>query len=445
MAKTRVVSPQGQPKEGPQGRSDPTGLVEQVDDVLSRARKEGLDLSREGLEREGSKGSGPRDRSYRQRRRPGPKPKLKWGRIGGAGLALSIANPFGWNIGIPPIRLAPITGPGVYGRDEGLICYTSACTPTIGPVGVEAHNVCASAFPHCPFGTVGEPTGMRSSYLESWTLDYAQNPFYEYAVIYYIKGGIAPGYYSHEVQQVLNGTDVGIRPFPLLMVEADIAPFTMQPSNLNERPNQKPDPREEAKPKPDAKTETKPDGKRRVTTFSKGSVKREPPRWPGVVPPQRPGPGVKERKLQFGSLAAYRAVMGAIDAITETQDFVRALYDGLPCSTRVGSWRSGPAGGRYFKRGEGKCGKYDTDCQGKAIERHWNEMDWENALLNVLANQLQDAAIGMSDRYLENQMNARGKWNNYAKFKGLQREIRTLTDRVAAEKRKRGMGSGACV
>lgn len=423
----------------PKGRSDPGRIV----DRLHKLDRDLLDMEK----RKGPLGSKPPRTpgtgGLKQfRKGPSPQTDLKWGRVAVAGgLVFAVANPFGGFENYLRPFVAPLFPQGAFGRDVGLICFQSACTPVSGVVAVKASNNCVPLTPQCPFGTVSYPLNAANSYKQAGDAQFGFDgweQFFPYANLIYIKTTFTPGYFVHEVQLVNPGLNVGTRPGPLL-----VSPHTLAEGyrvvNPNLLKNQKPDEELKNDPKSEPKTEEKLQRsglrKQYVTLFI---ANRPPTRFtrPRVLP--RPGPK-KEAKVQFSSFAAYRIVMGAIDTYTESQDFVRAIYKALPCSVRGGAWKSGPKGGRYFKRAPGKKHRFDTAGQMDTLAKNWDKIDWTQASLNIVENQVEDQLIGMQNKFLADVMGARRSWNDYAKFKGLQKEFRLLSAEIAAQSPARGM------
>lgn len=435
----------GSTKQPGSVRSQPVELVEDAGRSLERAKPF---IDERGRIRRGELPPG--GETALRRKPPSGVPRLKWGRIAVAGgLLVAATNPFGafpvppaWNPFIGP--LAPLLPSGAFG-DFGLICYQSPCTPFSGPWYVKAGNTCVPRTPQCPFGGTLVDGTYWSDYVTAVNAefggDFAGFPF---ANIIYFKTDFSAGYFVHEVVEVLPDLNVGIRPGPLPAIDVAIGYHKPNPNLV---PVQWPDlsgptPDLQQRLSEDQKAEERMARRRRITVITRNAVTRPPPRF---TPPRRPDPRkTKETKIKFGSIAAYRYVMAAIDFITESQDAINAVYEALPCAIRVGSWKSGPQGGRYFKPGAGKCSKFNTTCRLTQLQKHWDRVDWDTAALNLVANQLQDAYIGMTDRLLEDSLRARSSWNNYAKFKGLQRELRDIQDRVNAERRARGIGQKEC-
>lgn len=440
--------PSGRSVKPPQGRADPGDIIER----MQRKLEIGRDLTLEGEEAPGSRGSGPRNRAHRMRRREVPNFKFKPWRLLGAGAALSIANPFGWN---PINQFFPYQPAQYYGRDEGLICYVSPCTPVSGPHYFKSSNNCTPLTPQCPFGSLVllPSTCPATSYLASVACRGGTPAQYPFANIIYEKTGGIGGYFVHEVQEMLPDTDTGVLPAnPFRIIPLTQTALGFAEVNPNFLTSQKPDGLEEldaahksqADPRLQPAVDTLSGRQTRVTQFTRNKVRRIRSTT-RLNPVRKPPPKTKETKVQFSSFAVYRGVMKAIDAYTETQDFVRALHGGLPCELVGGKWKTGPKGGRYFEKGSANRHRFDTGNQLKDLNKHWEKMNWNKAFLNVAANQYEDAVIGMTNRFMADSLNARRSWNDYAKFKGLQRDFRQLTEDAAAARRNLRKGErGAC-
>lgn len=127
---------------------------------------------------------------------------------------------------------------------------------------------------------------------------------------------------------------------------------------------------------------------------------------PGVTPSphgpphgsRTPGPGVKERKVQVGGKFG-GALFRALNTITESLDVIDAIYDALPNSAKVKTYRIYGNAGRPGQQWA------DATPQQKlwAIYRNLHLVDIDQALLNILANQLQDFVIGKAGRHLGRQ------------------------------------------
>lgn len=153
-----------------------------------------------------------------------------------------------------------------------------------------------------------------------------------------------------------------------------------------------------------------PGGSPSVTVDPQGNVR---PRT--QANPARPGRGVAEKKVKGG--AALFAAGKAIGAVTETADFVEALYKALDkqCLKAKGAsaprttWRAGATGagrmgddgknwhwspGHGWRREVGYYQKVSMPDQAMAIYRNLDCLDVEQAIKNVIANQIEDAILG---------------------------------------------------
>lgn len=110
----------------------------------------------------------------------------------------------------------------------------------------------------------------------------------------------------------------------------------------------------------------------------------------GVVPPGRPPtievgtnpngpykpPGTKvDRKARIAGWQAFQAVQGAFHKLTEYQDLEDALYKALP---------------KQYQTCKGK----PFGCKTAQLVRHWDKVDVVDAIVNVVANEVQDQLAG---------------------------------------------------
>lgn len=93
---------------------------------------------------------------------------------------------------------------------------------------------------------------------------------------------------------------------------------------------------------------------------------------PPLTPRRPPGPNVKERKTRASK--GLMQVIKFIDDYTEAQDLLNAFYDALP---------------DYLKH----KGASDIE-KGKTLYQHWNDVDLDTALFNVVSNEIQDRVWG---------------------------------------------------
>lgn len=101
------------------------------------------------------------------------------------------------------------------------------------------------------------------------------------------------------------------------------------------------------------------------------------PGWvPGVAPqprthPRRPGPGVREKKIKVAGL--FDLLFGAV---TESMDFIGALYKALPWCLRP-------------------VGFVSPAKQAEALWKNWEYINWREGMANLVENQIEDRVIGM--------------------------------------------------
>lgn len=98
-----------------------------------------------------------------------------------------------------------------------------------------------------------------------------------------------------------------------------------------------------------------------------------------------PGPGDKERKVianvRNGSLVGW-----LIGTVTESIDFIEAVHKALPKDVRM-HWRKDA-------KGKWRPVKPAVDVMLADLYQHFDKLDLNEALKNVLIEQLQDAAVG---------------------------------------------------
>lgn len=97
--------------------------------------------------------------------------------------------------------------------------------------------------------------------------------------------------------------------------------------------------------------------------------------------PTPPGRGVRERKEKFGSQAWYQFFDTILHYFTETQDFVKAWYDALPDKAK-------------------RCHRFATKCQTQAIFDNIEDLNVNEALKNLVLNEIEDTLIGKFNKAL---------------------------------------------
>lgn len=102
----------------------------------------------------------------------------------------------------------------------------------------------------------------------------------------------------------------------------------------------------------------------------------------------KPPKGTKERKFIANARGRIAELFGAM---TEWEDFIRALWEALPKKYRTGYYKlHGKNGTVYYKRRR-KAGLPEMQ---RDLWKHFDALDFNDAVWNVAMNQLQDALIG---------------------------------------------------
>lgn len=96
---------------------------------------------------------------------------------------------------------------------------------------------------------------------------------------------------------------------------------------------------------------------------------------------QRPRRTEREAKLR---VRGFRYLAGAMNAVTESSDAINAIYGALPK--------------RYQQRG---LGKHNEWRKLQLIYRHFKHLDKKQAVINLFKEQMQDMAIGIPQRRLQ--------------------------------------------
>lgn len=143
-----------------------------------------------------------------------------------------------------------------------------------------------------------------------------------------------------------------------------------------------------AEPDPNMKRDMFPDGHKMETEREPETDPRyrRGPRW---TPPRpsRPMRGTREAPKAQGPL---QTVMNAMDIISEASEFVDALYDALPDDVRK-RWDQK---GRGLMDSAGQYGIDGADWKLNALWHNWHKVDIEQAIKNIIANELQDKILG---------------------------------------------------
>lgn len=181
----------------------------------------------------------------------------------------------------------------------------------------------------------------------------------------------------------------------------------VQPTPLDPRT----DPRVDPPPRPRPKPRTDP---RRPSVTVEPTISFRP-RVPGprleMQPHFRKAPprNTKERKFLA---QAPRWIMSIFGDVTEIGDFIESLYDAIPDHLRP-------------------KGKKKLTDKAKAVWEHFGSIDMNEALKNIIANELADYAYGLMGR-----VNAAARWKQHAEgyavgsvgFGRLQGQLRKVGD-----------------
>lgn len=106
-------------------------------------------------------------------------------------------------------------------------------------------------------------------------------------------------------------------------------------------------------------------------------------RPPRIKPPKK---RTRERK-QKGPL---NTILNALDIVSEASEFVGAFYDALPDDVKE-KWDQK---GRGLIDNAGQYGIDGADYKLNALWHNWHKVDIEQAIKNVIANELQDKILG---------------------------------------------------
>lgn len=117
----------------------------------------------------------------------------------------------------------------------------------------------------------------------------------------------------------------------------------------------------------------------------------ESPHPPPVTPRTQPKPGEKERKVRSnvpGLFQILRRMRDAAYATTEGLDMLDAFYEALPKQYQVAKPR--------------------PQDKAKMLYRHWEKVDLNQALLNLIQNHVEDALVGRLSRDAQREATRRG-------------------------------------
>lgn len=102
-------------------------------------------------------------------------------------------------------------------------------------------------------------------------------------------------------------------------------------------------------------------------------------------------PGERQRKILTRSAKIGIALYKALDAVSETAEVVEAIFEALPDDVQK-RWRH--CNKKYQGSSFGQYGVGGAHCKLQAIYHNIHRLDVEQALKNILKNELQDRIIG---------------------------------------------------
>lgn len=136
-----------------------------------------------------------------------------------------------------------------------------------------------------------------------------------------------------------------------------------------------------------------------------------------IAPPKA---GEKQRKTISRSKALSVAAFKVLDGLSEAADIVDAVYEALPDDVRD-RWKCD--GGRGPVDNFGQYGVSHADCKLQALWHNWHRLDAEQAVVNIVKNELQDRVYGAIHKHLPKQAGGpalNNAWKAFAKgLKGL--------------------------
>lgn len=134
-------------------------------------------------------------------------------------------------------------------------------------------------------------------------------------------------------------------------------------------------------------------------------------------PPYNPG-GMRDRKMRLKGLATFQYIQKVFHGITEVGDITGAIYDALPKKYQTCKY-GGPA------------------CEAYMIAKHFDKIDIVEAVVNVIANDIEDRLLGRFFGWQERTARGIGshgyKIMNGAADSGLDAELGNLYGEFAKE------------
>lgn len=113
----------------------------------------------------------------------------------------------------------------------------------------------------------------------------------------------------------------------------------------------------------------------------------------------RPPRGTKERKIRVNMPIAIRLATKVAGFSTEALDFVDALYDALPDHAKPKRKRFKGADGKWHNA------KVSNKDKTEAVYKHFGRVDLDQAMHNLIVNQIEDMAYGKLGRGLQKARN----------------------------------------
>lgn len=190
-----------------------------------------------------------------------------------------------------------------------------------------------------------------------------------------LEGSLGYGFGDYPILQPIGVPAFAPVPRPVQWPAPRLEPWSPEWPEVGPRPQPNPRPRPRPNPRPDAKANP-------ARPFAQGAVEISPyaPPRPAVARgPQPPGRGTKERKGGLPPWAA--AVWRGVGPITEASDFIGSVYEALPRRLKIAE---------YKKRGR----QPNPAEKLEIIYRNIGSLDLGKALGNIVANEVEDRAIG---------------------------------------------------
>lgn len=121
--------------------------------------------------------------------------------------------------------------------------------------------------------------------------------------------------------------------------------------------------------------------------------------WKPGTPPKPPGKGEKEKKTFLTVNGVPAKVIGFV---TESLDFINALYDALPAEFRPGYYRlhyrdKNTGEIKYYYKRRWRASQWQ---RMKALYEHWDHIDVKQAFKNLINEGIEDRFWGTFSRYM---------------------------------------------